>query len=228
MDDVLITVWQPVSDAVGVPLDGISFILDAIDEASRRLRAKAAAGEPAEDFVTPAYLCDAALRMAILTFGDEHAAALKSWNLGSSELFGQAVQRLIEHGVVKRAETDLSSQFNGRFDYSAVEVGDEPYHYSYEALRRALARRDFQFHAADRKYFTLLSWGIAALVTIAIAFDSDPARSPMLSMSFLIVLYIVAFVRSEFQYPYRYSMRSLLIVMTVVALLLGVWSFIRP
>lgn len=225
MNDLLTTIWDPISETVGVPLDGISFIYDAFDYVYQPTHAELASG--VRRHITAADLCDGFVRLSMLTFGDDYQSALNSWNLGTSEKLGAAVYGLIGQNAVGRQESDSQGDFDGRFDFSQAAPADQPYRYSLDALRRQLNLHSDPRRIVDSRYFGPLTWISAIGVTIGVALLDDQIPSSAVACLFVLLVYGIGFARSKYQYPYRYSVRSLLVLMTIVALALGVIAFWR-
>src|SRR5215218_1042956 len=95
MDRDHIVAWNRAAAEIGIPVDGLEFVLDALNFTPQYC------GDEPEDAGTQARhctaeeFCNAFVRFAEDTFGSDYIAALKLWNLDTSEKLGHVVYELI-------------------------------------------------------------------------------------------------------------------------------------
>jgi uncharacterized repeat protein (TIGR04138 family) len=116
VDDDHDKLWERVVSDLGIPLEGLQFLFDALYFAPQY------AGEEPGDVLneaqpcTAAELCRGILGFAKDTFGGEYAAILRSWGLHTSEKVGSVVYALIERGLMRPNDGDERNNFDRQFD----------------------------------------------------------------------------------------------------------------
>jgi uncharacterized repeat protein (TIGR04138 family) len=224
-DDVA-ELWKRVAASTGVPLDGIRFIYAAFDFNHRRAARKPGAEERSVSHCTGMEFCNSFVQLAEDTFGPHHVAALTSWGLNSSEKLGQVVFALVDRNLLGKQDSDLQSDFDGRFDFSDVSPALLPAQvYRYPKTQLGASAR--QRRRSPRTIITQLLLN-AAMLYGAIVFANviaDYAKPIPLPLIFLVTVLAITLVRSWMRWPKRFSLRTLLIATTLVAVVLGliVW-----
>ena len=222
MEVLLEVFWQQIATSIGVPLDGISFIYDAFEHAQQRTPNESGEGEHVLHHITAAELCNSFVRLAQDTFGKESASALNSWNLASSEQLGRAIYALINCKVFQQQESDLPSDFDGRFDFSVDTPPLQRYQYTLQPLEKLPYQLQMPpLSIVPDQYFDWITWSIAIVATIVIGQFVELSAVPVVVCA---VVFAIAFIRWKVKYPYRFSVRALLILMTVVAIGLGLFT----
>lgn len=117
VDDEPDRFWLGVASEMGVPLEALQFVYDALQFAPQY------AGEEPDDIdarmrhCSAAEFCEGFLLFAKDTFGrSDYVAILKAWSMSTSEEVGRIVYELVERGLLERQEGDKPSDFDGRFN----------------------------------------------------------------------------------------------------------------
>jgi uncharacterized repeat protein (TIGR04138 family) len=133
--------WKRFAPRTGVPLEGLSFIYHAFRCAQDSIADELSEKEVRRRHCSAAYICRWFICLAQEKFGEDYIAALKSWNLDTSEKLGIAVYALIGRNLLDRQYPDTQSDFEGRFNFSqdsAEATGASPYPYPTNYLPRVI------------------------------------------------------------------------------------------
>ena len=166
MDEGSHVFWKRFASRTGVPLEGLSFIYDAFRHAKEAITDDHNDPTAQPPHCSAAYVCRWFVSLAKTKFGDDYVAALKSWNLDTSEKVGDVVYALISRGLMLRKYPDDQSDFDGQFDFSqdsAQLTRAAPYPYPTEYLPKAIDPYRFSLRAL------LVLMTIVALILAGIA-----------------------------------------------------------
>jgi uncharacterized repeat protein (TIGR04138 family) len=207
-----------VSTSTGIPLEGLSFMYEASTFTQRCNPDKSLIKKGLQHFTAATY-CESFVRLAQERLGADCIAALKSWNLDTSEKLGCAFYALISRGLMGQQASDLQSDFDGRFNFSnGTESSPErvyPYPLTYLNDYRGLR------HARIRAVISTI-----ASLLIVVAIYMDAKQSTPITLIFLATSIIIC-ILSTLKYPIQFSLRTLLIVTTTVAVLAGLFSILK-
>jgi hypothetical protein len=161
--------------------------------------------------------------MARIKLGGGYIAALKSWNLDTSEKLGKTFYRLIDLGLMGKLDSDCLNEFTGQFSFADDATEAKPkraYAYPLAGLP------DYQFPQRPSTTNRLIGW-LAAIIgfmwILSIALWALSYIDPALQLPAGIVLAVLisTLARSHVKYPRQFSLRTLLMVMTLICTLLG-------
>jgi uncharacterized repeat protein (TIGR04138 family) len=228
VSDPIVKLWDGISASTGVPLEGLSFTYAAFDFNRERITRESGGVEYPQRHCTGAEFCTAFVQLAKNTFGDDYIAALTSWQLNTSEKLGQIVFALVERKLIGKQEGDLQGDFDGQFDFSKL-APDPPPARAYEYPTAKLHRLVYPLHPQPRRpspvIFALIFvavWFSTMVAGAAIAAQMGWNNSPM-------AIHVVAALLGGLalsQYPYRFSLRTLLITVTALALACGLLAYL--
>lgn len=114
------------------PIEAYQFLRDALSYASEELgyggRGRIDPAEPLENeevkenHLTGQELCEAIRQYAINQYGLMAISVLNSWNIFTTDDFGEIVYHMIEIGLMKKSEEDKQEHFNQVYDFKSVFV----------------------------------------------------------------------------------------------------------
>jgi len=215
-------IWNEISASTGVPLAGLGFIYGAFDFNRRRVARESNGADNPPRHCTAAELCAAFLEFAKNRYGDNYVAALTSWQLNTSEKLGQAVYALVGRKLIGQQDGDLLSDFDDQFDLSNDVRGSSTRVFNYPtAYLRQLVPVTFSPGRRSPVTVAILFvavWFVAVVIGAWIA-DYLNFRDTPLAVHFIAIALGVVAVSLE--YPYRFSLRALLLTITALALTFG-------
>jgi uncharacterized repeat protein (TIGR04138 family) len=217
--------WSRVSASTGVPLDGLRFVYDVFDFMQQHETSEASCPEKQKRHCTAAEYCEAFIGLAKEKFGADYVAALFSWNLETSDKLGRLFYALINRNLMGKQDSDHQNDFDGQFDFSSVvtrPLPTGPYNYPAASLAHPIYVRATTRQLFARVLYAVLIWCGALAIAIALSDYLQPF--PEIIVAYAIVIAFVL-LQSKIRYPYRYSLRSLLTVMTLVAVALGIIKY---
>jgi uncharacterized repeat protein (TIGR04138 family) len=215
--------WQQVSAECGVSIDGLSFMYDAFTFTQQSVANEIGETAIAGRHCTAAQYCDSFIRFAKDKFGEDYVAALSSYGLDTSEKLGQALYLLISRNLFGKQESDLQSDFDDQFNLASDNSKSANWPvcpYSLEHLPPlSFARRSFLRSRLFRIVVVVLF--SVAIIEIAAAIADYIGRPELFFLIVIAMIWTAVLVRPLLPYFYRFSLRALLIAMTLVALALG-------
>jgi uncharacterized repeat protein (TIGR04138 family) len=211
----LSTFWQSVAADLGVPVNGLAFIYDAFDY----MREKRGQTKTEPRHCSAADYCDAVVQLAKHIFGEDYVSALKSWGLDTSEKVGCVIFKLVDRGLIDRQESDRESDFHDQFDFSLISAPVMEFvPYQRQPKSDISPRWKRVRRAALQLVFVPIGIGFFFLaVKLADIFKPIPV---IVFLGAFVFAYLL--IDSLLRKDIRYSLRSLLIGMTLVAVALGV------
>ena len=218
MNEGLRKFWSDVSSSTGVPLEGLSFMYDASTFTQRCNPDKSLIKEGRQHYTAATY-CESFVRLAQERLGADYIAALTSWNLDTSEKLGCAFYALISRGLILQQASDLQSDFDGRFDFSNNTESSPERVYPYP-LTYLNDYRGIQLGRIRAVISTVAS------LLILVAIWRDAIQSTPITLICIAILIIIC-ILSTLKYPIQFSLRTLLIVTTTVAVLTGLYSVLK-
>jgi uncharacterized repeat protein (TIGR04138 family) len=101
--------FQAISENVGCTVDALMFVIDAIRQVAEW---------KATDQYEARFVCMAVRLRSIRYFNNEEEARelLTEWGLTDGETIGKIIYGLVEHGCLRKQESDSIEQFAGLFD----------------------------------------------------------------------------------------------------------------
>lgn len=226
MNDPTAKYWDGISASIGVPLEGLSFTYAAFDFNRERVTRESGGVEYPQRHCTAAEFCCAFVQLAKNTFGDDYIAALTSWQLNSSEKLGQIVFALADHNLIGKQDSDLQSDFNGQFDFSDLGLELPParaYDYPTTNLPPVILPQPRRRASIISFFIGVAVWSGIMLAAAEIAnYFAPDSVMPVL----LVTAIAIGILGSSIRYPYRFNLRVLLIVITLVAVALGLFSYL--
>jgi uncharacterized repeat protein (TIGR04138 family) len=108
---------QALADKVGCTVDALTFVLDAVRQAS---------SWKAKKEYDAKFVCMAVRIYAVRYFNNEEEARdlLASWGLTSGDQIGKIIYGLVEQGFLRKQEGDSIDQFSGLFDLKHIFPGE--------------------------------------------------------------------------------------------------------
>ncbi|MEL7498202.1 MAG: Minf_1886 family protein [Planctomycetota bacterium] len=108
--------YEFVDAALKYACDGVN-----LDTPAHFERATDDAGEPTiEEHFSGQQLCEVFRRYAINQFGYLAKVVLKTWNVRSTQCFGDLVYNMIDFGILKKSEQDSREDFDHVYDFDLV------------------------------------------------------------------------------------------------------------
>jgi uncharacterized repeat protein (TIGR04138 family) len=227
MSDDVPPFWIDVAASIGVPPDALGFTYDTFNYIRRQKFPNVSYIALAPQHVTAAEFSAAFVELAKQTIGDEYAAALDSWGVETSEKLGAVVFALVERNLIGKQDADQQSDFAGHFDFSGSAMN--------ESTARVYLYRTKNWptgpikSVSARRYDAALVFGLViAAVVVLVAADAIADFVKPVPVILIVYFFWIAIVigRVWIQQPPRFSFRQMMIVVTVIALALGLFSWV--
>ncbi len=123
--DIIRDWYVEAAEAVGVPVDGLFFVHDAIRFMPVNRRTGPDQGDAEGRHMTAADVCTAVREYANVYFNNPNAArkALEQWHVRSSEEVGTIIFALVEWKFLKASPEDTPESFKGLFTFEDILGG---------------------------------------------------------------------------------------------------------
>jgi uncharacterized repeat protein (TIGR04138 family) len=227
VNDDFTNMWERIEASTGVPLDGIRFIYATFNLKRQHASRSPDVEQRPSSHCTAREFCRSFVQFAEETFGKQYFAALNSWGLNSSEKLGRVVFALVDRNLLWKQDGDLLSDFDGHFDFSDINpevVTSRIYCYPRTELRPGPRRRRPSIGKKITAYLAILVifYGV---VVFASAIE-DYVKPIPVNLIILLMVIALAMLPAWMAGPRRFSVRTLLMIMTTLAVVLGliVWA----
>jgi uncharacterized repeat protein (TIGR04138 family) len=219
--------WIDIAASIGVPPDALGFTFDTFSYIREQKLPNVGYVALKPQHLTAAEFSAAFVELAKKTIGDEYAAALNSWGVGSSEKLGAVVFALVERKLIGKQDADQQSDFDGHFDFSPKST-DVPAARIYVYRKKYWPAGPIQSARANWYDGALVLGLVVAAVLVLFAADSIAEFVKPVPVILIVYFIWIAIVigRVWIQQPPRFSFRQMMIVVTVIALALGLFSWL--
>lgn len=225
MHDSLTDFWERTSDSIGVPLEGLSFIYAALELSKKRAIARVSSNRGELAHCTADEFCGTFLALAKEKLGDDYAAALQSWGLETSKKLGRVIFALVDRNLIQKRASDQQSDFDGLFALTVNEGASAARHYPFPTSNLP----PVIFAMAPNK---VAGWQTIASIVVAFVFlaaaiavgdYTAPMSLPLVWSGIGVTIVFVWLLTTE---RVQFSLRAVLTILTLTALVLGVFGWL--
>jgi uncharacterized repeat protein (TIGR04138 family) len=219
-------IWNEISTSTGVPLAGLSFIYGAFDFNHKRLTRALNGVDTSHCHCTAAEFCAAFLQFAEYRYGDDHVAALTSWQLNTSEKLGKTVYALVDRKLIGQQDGDRLSDFDDQYDLSneVRKPSTRVYDFPTTHLRKLVPVPSPRSRSPGMVAIVFVAVWFSVVIVGGWIADFLNLREIPLTVHFIAIALGTLAVSVE--YPYRFSLRALLMTITAFALTFGLIAYL--
>ncbi len=226
MSELVAEIWNEISTSTGVPLAGLSFIYGAFDFNHKRLSRTLNGIDTSHCHCTAAEFCAAFLQFAEYRYGDDHVAALTSWQLNTSEKLGKTVYALVDRKLIGQQDGDCLSDFDDRYDLSneVRKPSTRVYDFPTTHLRKLVPVPSPRSRSPVIFALVFVAVWFSTIVAGAVIADYFDLNKVPLAIHFIALA--LGFLAVSVKYPFRFGLRTLLVTITMFALLFGLITYL--